>query len=647
MCAIARQVAHVLSNRADAPAIIPHIVTRHLRLSPLVAVLLAASALPAGAQAAELYAAPGGGGSGCAVAAAPCTLNNALAAARSAPGADVLNLASGTYVEVVEAASAADTDVTIRGAGIGATIIAAPATDRAMVQLGFPGSTGSMVIENLTVDATSASPTVAALRSRLAKLTLTRVRVVQSGAAVKEQPAIDADALSAELILDGVEVLANTQTIDSSYSAVNVGGPFTMRDSTITHTSNGDSSAVYARGNVTILRSTISHGEANLGQPLRYANPLAASTIVIDSSVLTGGSYGARFDVGALATTATLRGVTIAPYVTGSGHSVWLNGTGTSLARATVSSSLLVGRSVRVNNGAQTTCTFTNLPTTGSSGSPNCPAAGASATAAGNTGLATAALKLGTDLVPAADSPAIDSGDSAGVSPGESATDRLGRTRAGASADACEAGPGRRDKGAFERYRPRPAVAINGPDTVAPGVAATFAASVTAKDPAYAWSFGDGATGGVAASATHAFALGASSVTLTVTDRAYNCSTAATKAVTSAAPAGGGPGGSADKTAPKISAAKLTKSSVARGKSVALRFSLSEAASVTVTVGRIKGKKLVSPRKLTVKGKRGVNKVTLSAKKLKLRRGRYGLRIGAKDAAGNAAKTVALTLRVR
>ncbi len=632
-------------DRADAPTIIRRIVPRPHRFPSLLVALLAAGAcLPASAPAAELYAAPGAGGAGCTVPGAPCSLVAALSAARGAPGADVVNLAAGTYAEIISAIGEADTDVTIRGAGIGVTILAAPAVDGPMIQLGAIG-TGTMAIEDLTIDATTAGPTAAALRSRLAKLSLTRVRIVQTGAAPKMAPAIDADASSSELVLDGVEVVSNTQTVDNAIGAVNVGGPLTMRDSTVTHTSTGDSAAVYARGNVTIQRSTISHGDANAGQALRFVNTLAAYTIVIDSSVLTGGNTGARLDVGTFATTATLRGVTIAPYATGNGYSLNLNaGAAGSLARATVGSSLLVGRSVRVSNGAQTTCTFTNLPTSGSSGSPNCPVSGAAATAAGNTGLTTAALKLGTDLVPAADSPAIDSGDTAGVAAGESPMDRLGRTRAGASADACEAGAGRRDKGAFERYRPRPSVAISGPDSFAAATPTAFSAAVTARDPAYAWSFGDGAAGGDAATTSHAFALGASRVTLSVTDRAYSCTGAATKAVIATAAVD--PGGS-DKTAPKLTRAKLAKASVARGKNASLSFTLSEAATVTVTVGRLKGKKLVSPRKLTIAGKRGANRVTLSARKLKLRKGRYGLRIAARDAAGNAAKTLALTLRVR
>ena len=64
--------------------------------------------------------------------------------------------------------------------------------------------------------------------------------------------------------------------------------------------------------------------------------------------MLTGGNTGVRLDVGCSATMATLRGVTIAPFPTGNGYGVNLNASAAgSLARATVSSSLLVGRSWR------------------------------------------------------------------------------------------------------------------------------------------------------------------------------------------------------------------------------------------------------------------------------------------------------------
>ena len=122
-CAIPPPVQAFCAVRADAPAIIRTTVPRLPRPLPLLAALLTAGAcLPAAAQAAELYAAPGGtpGPAACNAAGAPCSLAAALLAARGSAGADVVNLAPGVFGEVIAATGEADTDVTLRGAGIGA-----------------------------------------------------------------------------------------------------------------------------------------------------------------------------------------------------------------------------------------------------------------------------------------------------------------------------------------------------------------------------------------------------------------------------------------------------------------------------------------------------------------------------------------------
>ena len=113
--------------------------------------------------------------------------------------------------------------------------------------------------------------------------------------------------------MDAVEVLANTQAGDPAIGAVNAGGTLTIHDSKITTTAVGDTAAVYARGNTTIQRSLLVHGEANAGYALRFSNTTAPFTIVVDSTVLKGGNTGARFDIGTGATTIAMRGVTIAP----------------------------------------------------------------------------------------------------------------------------------------------------------------------------------------------------------------------------------------------------------------------------------------------------------------------------------------------
>ncbi len=183
---------------------------------------------------------------------------------------------------------------------------------------------------------------------------------------------------------------------------------------------------------------------------------------------------------------------------------------------------------------------------------------------------------------------------------------------------------------------------------------ATYSASTDSRDPAYAWSFGE-ESGGSGATTSRIFATGTAQVSLTVNDRVYNCTSTASKAVTatvtaSSASTENAPGaGSAarDRTAPKITRVKLSRTRITRRRSSRLSFTLSEKATVTVTVNRLRGKKVVARRKIVIKAKRGSNRLTLTAKKLKWRRARYSVRVSARDAAGNRAKTVARSLRVR
>jgi hypothetical protein len=451
-----------------------------------------------------------------------------------------------------------------------------------------------------------------------------------------------------------VSVVADTQAADNAVGAVNAGGPTVVRDSTITHTAAGDSAALYARGPLTVERSTISHGDANLGYAVRVVNADAALQIAIDSSVLRGGRSAARFDLGAAASRLALRGTTFAPAALSTGWSVDVqSNVASSLVQATVDSSLLIGRSARATNGVTVACTFSNVPSGGSA--VNCPTTAANP--AGNTKLTTAELQLGADLAPLAGSPAIDSGNPAGVGAGESATDILGRLRAGAAADRCDAGPGRRDKGAFERYRPSPELTLSGPEALAPGAVGAFAAVGAVPGLEFHWTFADGADGGTAATASHAFGALPSAATLTARDPRFNCTTSLSRAVAAlpaaalAAPAPGTPAGGAavrDRTAPSVQRARLDAPRVRlpRG-AIHLRLTLSEPATITLTVGRAKGRRIVAPRRLVVRGTRGANTIPLQAARLHLRRGRYAVRIAARDAAGNAASAQTLRFSAR
>ena len=78
-----------------------------------------------------------------------------------------------------------------------------------------------------------------------------------------------------------------------------------------------------------------------------------------------------------------------------------------------------------------------------------------------------------------------------------------------------------------------------------------------------------------------------------------------------------------------------------------LRLTLSEPATITLTVGRAKGRRIVAPRRLVVRGTRGANTIALQASRLKLRRGRYAVRIAVRDGAGNAGSSQTLRFSAR
>jgi hypothetical protein len=120
-----------------------------------------------------------------------------------------------------------------------------------------------------------------------------------------------------------------------------------------------------------------------------------------------------------------------------------------------------------------------------------------------------------------------------------------------------------------------------------------------------------------------------------------------------------------DLTAPTIANLKLSSRSVKRGKTTAIRLTLSDAAAVTIRVqailpGRRKGKACAAPTQKLRKSKRctryvtkltlnrhgtvGSNRITLSTSKLA--RGKYRVLVRATDVAGNRSRELSVPLRV-
>ncbi|MCW2991477.1 MAG: hypothetical protein JWM73_2071 [Solirubrobacterales bacterium] len=246
------------------------------------------------------------------------------------------------------------------------------------------------------------------------------------------------------------------------------------------------------------------------------------------------------------------------------------------------------------------------------------------------------------------DSALIDAGDPA---PLAAATDLGSLPR---PVDGDGNGSATRDVGAYEYQRNPPvATATGGPDTVGIGEAVSYSGSATDADPGetatLTWAFDDGAAA-TGATASHAFATaGPHTATLTATDPAGATGTAQVQITVTAAPAVTGPvvtppgGGGA--AAGDVIAPVLAKVSLRKG---IARFTLSEAATVTVTLARRAGKRYqrVAGR-YRLAGALGANRVRLSAKRFaRLRPGRYRATFVARDAAGNASHRVVRTFSV-
>ena len=439
---------------------------------------------------------------------------------------------------------------------------------------------------------------------------------------------------------------ADTEAYDTAIGAVTAGGPLTIRDSTIRDITPGATATVVARGDVTIQRSTITHGEVNAGSALHVMSPAVARNVVVDSSLLRGGNTSVLLDVGSAASQVALRGVTLMPSWDSNGWSVDLAGEPGATARATIANSLLLTRPVRAAGGAQATCSWTQH-------------------------LAHVAPAAATRTAPAPRATPAPTAPCATTSCGSTATSRRAPTRRRSTppAPAASRPASRPPTASAARARPpatTPATPVPGAATRAPSSATArgrrsrspapsasrraprrqFTAITNAIEPAYVWSFGDESTGPGEQTTTHTFATGRSKVTLEVTDRAYGCTSRVSQDVTVTTPPSAA-GAARDRTAPRLTKVKLVRARIARRKNGALRFTLSEAATVTITVARRKGKRYVAARTVKVKGRRGANRVTLSAKKLRLRRASFRVRITARDSAGNTAKAVARRLTVR
>ena len=442
----------------------------------------------------------------------------------------------------------------------------------------------------------------------------------------------------------------------------------------------GGTSNVTALGVLMQATTANAHGVVDLGAvvnldgalvrlpPGSQASGIAAggltTTLTLDSSIVEGGAkgvYAAQASAGTV--TVTVRRSTIDAATPGvddagtTGYSGYAETQGSASAVATLNivESLLVDRAGARNIGgvgtAKTTCTGSITPDNTIQPGVACGASNGNSTADPST-LFLDAPSL--DYRPKPTSPAIDAGSASGPAAGEPALDFAGAPRSVDGNHDCAVRP---DLGAYElqgQANTAPTATAAGPATAAPGDVLTFTGTGGDAEDApaaltYAWAFSDGATA-TGTSAQHAYATaGTRTATLTVSD-SHGCTATSTVTTKVAAGATIGGNGGEDKTAPVISAASL------RARTLRLRFTLSEAATVTATLARracrrVKGHRRCTYRRVArprLTGAAGANAATLAPPKVpKQSRGRYRLTLVARDAAKNRSEPRRLAFRVR
>lgn len=614
-----------------------------MRITPTVCLTVAALALPATASAAEYHVAPAGSGttaSGCAQA-APCpTIRDAVLASEASAAADTINVASGTYAVANDALfTALDTNLTVAGAGAGTLITTSAGSLAAVRAIGG----ADVTLRDLTVQAPVNAAVPAVFVGVSSTLHLARVTVsVQPSNTGMNLHAI-AVSPTATATLDDVQATANAngQVLSSS-------GTTTVRRSTLTQNNTliGSKVVQVIRGQTTIQDSTLAQTATTAGNTAVLAQPDAPNQPVglrLDDDLITGGAttFATFTSFAGSAITLALNNDTLVPRLA---TAPLIDDGSTQPVSLSLNSDIVRATLPALPGVALTGCTFNDFPTGVVPGYPCSGTTNSDASALFAAG--------GFDLAPG--SPAIDSGDPAAIA-GEPPTDVLGRPRLSRSDGGC--GAGRRDRGAYEYQNAgtAPSLSLAAPDTALPGQAVTFTPTASGS-PAYAWSFGDGATSTTAGPTTHTYAApGDYVVSLTVT-AATGCAATQTRTVRVRAAVAGGGGGTLPAGAgisPPAAGGKDTKRPVLSvkapkrvrpGQSVKLKIRLSEAARVSGRACRKVGRR---SRCVTFSKRAKAGSRTLRVLAGRLKAGRYTLTVTATDAAGNVSRKVRLKLAVR
>jgi len=659
----------------------------------------AALALPATASAADFYVDDNGPGPptpSCQDAGHPCsTIAAALAKSRALAGTDTIHLAAGAYNEDVTLDQPTDEGLTLQGngtLGAGATTISHASAAIAGVFLGTTVApfTANITLKDLAVNVPVGSDHAkGGIDSQATHATLQDVTVTIAdpggvGTAIAVTTGNQAD-------LRHVVVLS--QAAGPGVFAA-PGADVTLTDSGVAmaSTSSDASGLVANNAGLRLSDSVVRLPAASAGYAV-VENGGPGTTLDVDSSVIEGGISGVvMINGGGGSAVAHVRHSTIDVATAGvqdtlSGSSVWARtvGMGSPHATVAVTDSILVETPDTLQGqtgAASVTCDHTNVPPT-LTPSIACGAAG------GNTFADPAALFVDgatQNYALRSTSPAIDAGTPGALPADEITTDRNGSPRDVDGDYDCVARP---DQGAYEvqgQGNTAPTVTGSGPASGAFATALAFSAvGADAEDApsalSYAWTFSDAghATG---ATTQHAFgASGSQSATVTVSD-SHGCTATSEVPVTIAAAPGSGtattttaPAGTGttrpptataaagDRTAPVLRAASLKPATLrlARSRKLpagsTLRFTLSEAATITATYARSTCKKVRKRRVCTAKpagsakvvaakAGAGTAKLTGRVGTRKLAPGAYTLTLVARDAAGNASKPRTLKLTI-
>ena len=509
------------------------------RRIPLVAALaVAAVASPHAAHAATFYVDDDAAASppSCTAPATPCkTITDAVGQARLVTGPNTISIAPGTYPERLALDQPGDAGLTLDGAGS-----TADPTVSTIIATALDGMTALVTLGGATVGGQKLQDV--RVRHLPAITDDNGVALLGAGTAV-ENVAVEYVTDPADLgIAFAVARTASLTRIavEGTYSGMGVRAfgsaafDVSISDAAIGASSAGPAVSIGDYAQVKVRRSVL---RASANAVLTLSSAMAPGSVLVDSSLLLGGTAGVRVAAAAGApATATLRGLTIDPGATGpDGGAVFSTDASGLVAGAQVSIALADSVAVDpqraqigVGSTASVTCTTSDVPAQeqaagGALGTIACGAAG------GNVASPFALLfanGAGGDYSLSATSPAIDAGSAAALADDESTTDVVGNPRVSDGNADCT---GRRDRGAFERVGnvvpSQASILVNG-DLQANGVVAFHGGAVDDQDYttlSYHWTFAGGTAKGREVTRVYD-APGKQAVSLIVTD-AQGCST--------------------------------------------------------------------------------------------------------------------------